>query len=61
MIQLTKLNGKEFTLNASLIETVEESPDTVITMTTGKVLIVKESTQEITTKVIDYKRKYHLG
>lgn len=61
MIQLTKLSGKEFTVNASLIETIEESPDTVITMTTGKVFIVNESIKEITTKVIEYKRKYHLG
>lgn len=36
MIDVTKVNGKKFTLNSRLIETIEETPDTVITLTTGK-------------------------
>lgn len=36
MIDITRMNGKPFTLNSDLIETVEESPDTVVTLTTGK-------------------------
>ena len=36
MIDVTRLNGKELTINADLIEIVEETPDTVITLTTGK-------------------------
>ena len=47
MIELTKMNGVRFTLNADLIETVEEVPDTVITMTTGKKIFVKESRQNV--------------
>ena len=55
MIDVTKLNGKEITVNAELIETVEETPDTVITLTTGKKIIVKESRQMIKNLVKLYK------
>ena len=47
MIDVTKVTGKKFTLNSRLIETIEETPDTVITLTTGKKIIVKESRQEV--------------
>ena len=47
MIDVTKVNGKKFTLNSRLIETIEETPDTVITLTTGKKINVKESRQEV--------------
>ena len=36
MIDVTRLNGKEITINCELIEVVEETPDTVVTLTTGK-------------------------
>lgn len=55
MIKVTRLNGKEYILNAELIETVEETPDTVITLTTGKKLLVKESQKDIVGKVYEYK------
>ena len=55
MIDVTRLNGKEVTINAELIETVEETPDTVITLTTGKKIIVKESRQIIKNLVKLYK------
>jgi len=47
MIELTRLNGKAFTLNALYIETVESFPDTTITLTTGTKLIVLESEDEV--------------
>lgn len=56
MIDVTKVNGKKFTLNSRLIETIEETPDTVITLTTGKKIIVKESRQEIKNLVILYRK-----
>ena len=56
MIDVTKVNGKKFTLNSRLIETIEETPDTVITLTTGKKIIVKESRQEVKNLVKSYKR-----
>ena len=52
MIELTKLNGKEFSVNPDLIEIVESTPDTVITLTTGRKLIVKESRQEVKNLVL---------
>ncbi len=56
MIELTKLNDMKFTVNADIIELVEEAPDTVITLTTGRKLIVKESRQDVTDLVIAYRR-----
>ena len=46
MIELTRLNGKKFTMNALYIETVESFPDTTITLTTGTKMIVRE-TEEV--------------
>lgn len=56
MIELTKLNDIKFTVNADIIELVEETPDTVVTLTTGKKIIVKESRQDVTNLVISYRR-----
>ncbi len=47
MIEITKLNGVKMLVNTSLIETVEETPDTVITLTSSKKIIVKESRQDV--------------
>ncbi len=44
-------------INSDLIEFVEETPDTVITMTTGKKIVVKENVDEIIQRVIEYKQK----
>lgn len=57
MIELTKLNGSKFVLNSELIESVEETPDTIISTTTGKKLVVTEKADEVVEKVIQYKRK----
>ncbi len=57
MIDLTRLNGTSFSLNAELIETVEEVPDTVLTLTTGKKIFVKESRQTVKNLVLLYKQE----
>lgn len=57
MIEITKLNGVRILVNPHLLETVEETPDTVLTLTTGKKIIVKESRQEIQNLVILYRKK----
>lgn len=59
MIELTKLNEMKFSVNADIIELVEETPDTVVTLTTGRKLIVKETRQEITELVVSYKRSIY--
>lgn len=61
MIFITKMNNETVLLNNDLIETIEETPDTVVTLTTGKKLIIKESSQEILKKVIDFKIKINKG
>ncbi len=56
MIEVTKINGVRVLVNPDLIELVEETPDTVLTLTTGKKIIVKESRQEIKNLVLSYKK-----
>ncbi|QZY56756.1 flagellar FlbD family protein [Crassaminicella profunda] len=57
MITVTKLNGKEYVVNSDLIEFIESTPDTVITLTTGKKIIVLEPIDQIIDKIIKYKKK----
>ncbi|HEY2494698.1 MAG TPA: flagellar FlbD family protein [Paenibacillus sp.] len=54
MISVTRLNGTQMWLNALLIETVEETPDTYITLVTGKRLIVLEKAVDIILLVKQY-------
>ncbi|GBG56293.1 flagellar protein [Sporomusaceae bacterium FL31] len=57
MIKVTRLKcNDDFVLNAELIETIEETPDTVVTLTNGKKLIVEESMDELVRRVMDYRR-----
>ncbi len=55
MIRVTRLNGTSFVLNSEFIETVEATPDTVISTTTGKKFVVAETVEEIVERVINYK------
>ena len=57
MIDLTRMNGSSFTLNSDLIEIVEERPDTVVTLTNGKKIVVKESRQDVKNLVKLYKKE----
>ncbi len=57
MISLTRLNDTKFTLNSDLIETIEEVPDTTITLTTGKKFMVKESRVEVINLVKKFKKE----
>ena len=57
MIFLTKLDGKEFLLNEKMIETVSETPDTVIVLSNGHSYIVRESMKELQTKILEYNRQ----
>lgn len=59
MIILTKINDTEFALNFELIEIMQETPDTTITLTTGRKLIVKESIDEILEKIKLYKNNLY--
>lgn len=57
MIKVTRLNGKEYLINFDLIETIEETPDTVITLRDGKKYVVLETTDEIIDRIIEFKQK----
>lgn len=54
MIYVTRLNGQEYLINNRHIEFAEEKPDTTITLTSGKVLIIKESLEELQEKIIAF-------
>ncbi|WP_372633810.1 flagellar FlbD family protein [Cohnella sp.] len=56
MIQVTRLNGTKLHLNALLIETVEETPDTIITLTTGRKFIVVENSSDVIRAIRHYLR-----
>ncbi|MFC4768792.1 flagellar FlbD family protein [Effusibacillus consociatus] len=54
MIKVTRFNGTELTLNATLIEMVEGTPDTVITLVTNKKIVVKEPVDEVVRLITEY-------
>ncbi|GGG80741.1 flagellar FlbD family protein [Paenibacillus radicis (ex Gao et al. 2016)] len=56
MITVTRLNGTKVMINALLIELVEETPDTIISLTTGKKIIVAESASDLLLLVQSYLR-----
>ena len=56
MIMVTRLDGSELVINAELIETVEACPDTVVTLTTGKRIIVQETVIQISQRTLAYRR-----
>ncbi|MCC7477669.1 flagellar FlbD family protein [bacterium] len=59
MIRLTRRNGESFVLNADQIELVEATPDTVISLLSGKKLLVRESVEEVIELVLSYARRVH--
>ncbi len=61
MILLTKFDGSAIMLNADWIQSIEPTPDTLITLTTGFKLIVKESVQTVAEAFRNYQRDKHVG
>ena len=56
MILLTKINGQQIVVNCDLIEYIEETPDTVITLTNNDKVIVRDRMVEIIDMVVHYRR-----
>ena len=56
MIEVTRLNGTKILINHHMLELGEETPDTVLTLTTGRKIIVKESRQDIKNLVKSYRK-----
>ena len=59
MIRLHKFNGTEFVLNASHIEVVDITPDTVITLINSRKYVVRESAEEVIRLTMEYKKEIY--
>jgi flagellar protein FlbD len=61
MIFVTRLNNKTLAINPDLIETVEETPDTVILLTNGNKYVVADTIDEIIKKIVEFRKKLLSG
>ncbi len=61
MIRVTRLDGTPIVVNADLVQWIEETPDTMLTLTTGERLLVKESADEIVRRALEFKRAAAAG
>lgn len=59
MVKLEKLDGRTFVLNSDLIEHMESTPDTVITITSGKKYIVSNTVDEVIDKIVKYRKEIY--
>lgn len=57
MIRLTRLNGRPFVLNAEQIKTIEQTPDTLVTLLSGDQLVVREPLEEVVRRAVEYARR----
>jgi flagellar protein FlbD len=57
LVTVTKLNGKSIIVNADLVEFIEETPDCLISLTTGRKLMVRESVAEVMRLLLEYRRE----
>lgn len=58
MVKLTRLNNTILVVNAELIEFIESTPDTIVTLTTGRKVVVRESVDDVIGKVVGYKQSF---
>jgi flagellar protein FlbD len=61
MIQLTKLNGNPLVLNSDLVKLVENTPDSVITLVNGEKIVVRESSEQIIERIVEFRRRVLQG
>ncbi len=59
MIRATRLNKEPFYINSDLIEFIEETPDTVVTMASGRKLVVRESIDLIVDEIVAFRRRIY--
>ena len=59
MILVTRFNGSKFYINAEYIQSIERTPDTVVTLMNEKKLVVTDSVDELVERFIEYQRKIH--
>ena len=56
MIKVTRLDGTEMVINVDLIEFVESRPDTIVSLVTGKKVMIRESSDEVISRAAEFKR-----
>ena len=56
MIRLTRLNKNELVINAEMIEFIGATPDTIVTLTSGKKIMVFEPVDTVVERIVEYKR-----
>jgi flagellar protein FlbD len=61
MIRVTRINNHSILLNSDLIEQIETVPDTTIALTTGQRLFVRESADEILSRIVEFRRRISAG
>ena len=57
MIKVTRINNEEFLVNGDMIEFIEETPDTVLSLMSGRKVVVREKAEEVVALITEYKRK----
>ena len=57
MIELRRINGNKFILNCDLIKYIESAPDTIITLSTGERLMVRDTLEEVVIKTVEYRKR----
>jgi flagellar protein FlbD len=61
MIRVTRLDGASIVLNCDLVQWIEETPDTVVVLTTGERVLVRESADELARRALEFKRAVAAG
>jgi len=61
VIRLTRLNSHALTVNSDLIKFIENAPDTVLTLTNGEKIVVRESSEDVVQKIIAFRRAVLAG
>ena len=59
MIKLTRINNQEIVINAEMIEFLEKTPDTIVTLSNGKKFAVRDPLDSVVEKIVQYKRSIH--
>jgi flagellar protein FlbD len=57
MIKVTRLDNREFTVNADMIEFIESTPETILSLSSGRKVVVRESVDEVLMRVIEYRHR----
>lgn len=61
MIRVNTINGEEIFVNEDLIETIRVTPDTVMFLTNGKRMVVKDTVEEVMERIKEFRRETFAG